>query len=65
VGLRAIMDTEVRGKNPLSVPGIEPRSPGLPVRSQTLYCLNYPTPNDNNATAFTRPSLGPKTCYHD
>jgi hypothetical protein len=29
------MDTEDREKNPLSLPGIEPRSPGRPVRSQT------------------------------
>jgi hypothetical protein len=27
-------------KNPLPRPGIEPRSPGRPVRSQTLYCLS-------------------------
>jgi hypothetical protein len=26
----------------LPPPGIEPRSPGRPVRSQTLYCLSYP-----------------------
>jgi hypothetical protein len=24
------------------LPGIEPRSPGRPARSQTLYCLSYP-----------------------
>jgi hypothetical protein len=29
-------------KNPLLLPGIEPRSPGRPVRGQTLYCLSYP-----------------------
>jgi hypothetical protein len=29
-------------KNPLPLPGIEPRSPGRPARSQTLYCLSYP-----------------------
>jgi hypothetical protein len=29
-------------KNPLPLPGIEPRSPGRSVRSQTLYCLSYP-----------------------
>jgi hypothetical protein len=29
-------------KNLLSLPGIEPRSPGRPARSQTLYCLSYP-----------------------
>jgi hypothetical protein len=28
------------GKNPLPLPGIEPRSPGRPVRSQALYCLS-------------------------
>jgi hypothetical protein len=27
-------------KNPLPLPGIEPRSPGRPARSQTLYCLS-------------------------
>jgi hypothetical protein len=26
----------------LPLPGIEPRSPGHPARSQTLYCLSYP-----------------------
>jgi hypothetical protein len=31
-------------KNPLSLPEIEPRSPGRSVRSQTLYCLSYPAP---------------------
>jgi hypothetical protein len=29
-------------KNLLPLPGIEPRSPGRPVRSQTLYWLSYP-----------------------
>jgi hypothetical protein len=29
--------TQIRGKNLLPLPGIEPRSPGRPVRSQTLY----------------------------
>jgi hypothetical protein len=29
-------------KNPLLLPGIEPRSHGRPARSQTLYCLSYP-----------------------
>jgi hypothetical protein len=37
VGLRAGQATEVREKNPLPLPGIEPRSPGRAVRSQTLY----------------------------
>jgi hypothetical protein len=27
-------------KNPLPPPGIEPRSPGRPAPSQTLYCLS-------------------------
>jgi hypothetical protein len=40
VGPRAGLDTEDRGKNPLPLPGIEPRSPGRPARSQTLYCLS-------------------------
>jgi hypothetical protein len=42
VGPRAGLDTEARGKMLLPVPGIEPRSPGRPVRSQTLYWLSYP-----------------------
>jgi hypothetical protein len=29
-------------KNPLPLPGIEPRSPGRPVHSQTLYRLSFP-----------------------
>jgi hypothetical protein len=37
VGPRVGLDTEARGKNPLSLPGIEPRSPRRPVRRQTLY----------------------------
>jgi hypothetical protein len=36
VGPRAGLDTRVRGKIHLPLPGIEPRSPGRPVRSQTL-----------------------------
>jgi hypothetical protein len=28
-------------ENPLPLPGIEPRSPGSPARSQTLYCLMF------------------------
>jgi hypothetical protein len=34
--------TQFRGKILLPLPWIEPRSPGRPVRSQTLYCLSYP-----------------------
>jgi hypothetical protein len=44
VDLKAGLDTEVRGKNPLPLPGIEHRSPGRPARNQTLYCLSYPAP---------------------
>jgi hypothetical protein len=37
VGPRIGLDTEVRGKILLPLLGIEPRSPGRSVRSQTLY----------------------------
>jgi hypothetical protein len=33
-----------------SEPGIEPRSPGRPARSQTLYWLNYPAHNHHKKT---------------
>jgi hypothetical protein len=36
------LDTEARGKILSPLPGIEPRSPGSPVCSQTLYWLSYP-----------------------
>jgi hypothetical protein len=39
---RAGLDTEVSGKSPFASAGIEPRSPGRPTRSQTLYWLRYP-----------------------
>jgi hypothetical protein len=42
VGPRAGLDTEARGKILLSLWRVEPRSPGRPVRSQTLYWLSYP-----------------------
>jgi hypothetical protein len=42
VGPRAGLDTEARGKTLLPLPGIERRSPGRPVCSQTLYWLSYP-----------------------
>jgi hypothetical protein len=42
VGSRAGLDTQVRGKILLPLPRIELRSPGRPVRSQTLYLLSYP-----------------------
>jgi hypothetical protein len=37
VGPRAGLDTEARGKIIFRLPGIEPRTPGDTVRSQTLY----------------------------
>jgi hypothetical protein len=40
VGPRVGLETEVRGKSPLPLAGIEPRSPGRPVPSQTLYWLS-------------------------
>jgi hypothetical protein len=42
VGPRAGLNSEVRGKILLPLPGIEPRSPGRPARSQTLYWLSDP-----------------------
>jgi hypothetical protein len=41
VGPRAGLDTEVRRKILSPLPGIEPRSPGRPIRSQTLYWQSY------------------------
>jgi hypothetical protein len=41
VGRKAGRDREARGKIILSLPVIKLRSPGLPVRSQTLYLLSY------------------------
>jgi hypothetical protein len=37
-------------KSSLSPPGIEPRLPGRPVCSQTLYCLSYHRVNSYNNT---------------
>jgi hypothetical protein len=37
VGPRAGLDAEVRVKIVFALPGIEPRSPGRPTRSQTLH----------------------------
>jgi hypothetical protein len=42
VGPRAGLDTEATRKILSLLPGIQPRSPGRPARSQTLYCLSYP-----------------------
>jgi hypothetical protein len=41
-GPRTGLDTEARGNILSPLPGIEPRSPGRPARSQTLYWLSYP-----------------------
>jgi hypothetical protein len=42
VGPRAGLDTEAKRKILFPLPGIEPRSPSRPARSQTLYWLSYP-----------------------
>jgi hypothetical protein len=42
VGPRAGLDTEARGKILSPLPAIEPRSPGRPARSRTLYWLSDP-----------------------
>jgi hypothetical protein len=39
--------TEVREKILSPLPGIEPRSPGLPARSRTVYWLSYPAHPSN------------------
>jgi hypothetical protein len=44
VGPRAGLNSEVKGKFLLLLPGIEPREPGRPVRSQTPYWLRYQIP---------------------
>jgi hypothetical protein len=45
VGPRAGLDTEDREKNPLPPPGIEPRSPGRPARSQTVFGIRLSSPS--------------------
>jgi hypothetical protein len=45
VGPRAGLDTEARGKILSPLQGIEPRSPGRPPHSQTLYLLRNPAHN--------------------
>jgi hypothetical protein len=42
VGPRAGLDIEATGKIFSPLPGIEPRPPGRPASSQTLYWLSYP-----------------------
>jgi hypothetical protein len=46
-------------KKSLHLPGIKPRSPSRPVRSQTLYWLCYPRPPilSFNESSFRRPKL--------
>jgi hypothetical protein len=44
----------------LLLPGIEPRSPGRPVRSQTLYWLSYPVHECKTFTSYWL--LGVKWC---
>jgi hypothetical protein len=44
----------LEGKNPLPLPGIEPRSPSGPARSQTLYCLSYPAPRKYSTIPIIR-----------
>jgi hypothetical protein len=52
VGPRAGLDIEARGEILSSLPGIEPRSPDRPDRSQTLYCLSYPPHPYNNTRMY-------------
>jgi hypothetical protein len=52
VGPRAGLYKEDRGKILLPPPGIEPRSPGRPARSQTLYCLSYPAPSSTVTVSY-------------
>jgi hypothetical protein len=40
----------IEEKIPSPLPGIEPGSPGRAVRSQTLYCLSYPSPFINSSS---------------
>jgi hypothetical protein len=47
----------VREKILLPLPGIEPRSPGRPVRSHTLYCQSYPSSKKNNVTLYNARSV--------
>jgi hypothetical protein len=42
MGPRDGLDTDARGKILSPLPGIERRSPGRPVRSETLHWLSYP-----------------------
>jgi hypothetical protein len=60
VGPRACMDTEAWGKILSPLPAIEPRSPGRPVRSQTLYWLSYP---GSHSKKYTWWNINLKTCF--
>jgi hypothetical protein len=52
VGPKADLDREAKGKRHSLLPGIEPRSPGRPVRSQTLYSLSYPGSSANHTLSL-------------
>jgi hypothetical protein len=56
MGPRGDLDTEARGKNLSPLPGIELRSPGQPVRSQTPY-LNYPAHTYSRYNALFLPKV--------
>jgi hypothetical protein len=49
--------TQARGKIISSLPGIEPRWPGRPARSQNLYWLSYPASSEYSKRKIS-PSLG-------
>jgi hypothetical protein len=61
VGPRAGLDTEARGKILSPLPGIEPRSPDRPARSQTLYCLSY---TDHLTAVTVMQNLAPRECIN-
>jgi hypothetical protein len=67
VGPRAGLDAEDRGKILSALPRIEPRSPGRPARSQTLYCLSYPGSYTASVLIYNRilivSSLIKHSCY--
>jgi hypothetical protein len=46
LGPRAGLDTDATRKVLVTLPGIEPRSPGSPFRTQTLYWLSHPVHNN-------------------
>jgi hypothetical protein len=58
VAPRAGLETEARGKVLSPLPGIAPRSPGLPACGQTLHRLSYPAHMDEigEVEFFSQPS---------